>query len=51
MPYSGSSPPTIYQHKDEQYVLVPATGSTTMKNTYPEISVYGNKIYAFKIKY
>ena len=51
MPYSGSSPPTIYQHKGEQYVLVPATGSTTMKNTYPEISVYGNKIYAFKIKY
>ena len=51
MPYSGSSPPTIYQHKGEQYVLVPATGSTTMKNTYPEISVYGDKIYAFKIKY
>ena len=50
MPYSGSSPPTIYKYKDEQYVLVPATGSTTMKNTYPKISVYGNKVYAFKIK-
>ena len=50
MPFSGSSPPTIYEHKNEQYVLVPSTGSTTMKKAYPEISKYGNKIFAFKLK-
>ena len=50
LPYSGSSPPTIFEFNEEQYVLVPATGSTTMKKAYPEISKYGNKIFAFKLK-
>ena len=50
LPYSGSSPPTIFEFNEEQYVLVPATGSTTMKSAYPEISKYGNKIFAFKLK-
>jgi quinoprotein glucose dehydrogenase len=50
LPYSGSSPPTIFEFNEEQYVLVPATGSTTMKSAYPEVSKYGNKIFAFKLK-
>jgi glucose dehydrogenase len=50
MPFSGSSPPSIFEHKGEQYILVPATGSTTLKNAYPKISKYGNKIFAFKLK-
>ena len=33
----------------EQYVIVVATGSSTLKQTYPEISEYGDKIYAFKL--
>ena len=49
MSHSGSNPPTIFEHLDEQYVIVVATGSSTLKQTYPEISEYGDKIYAFKL--
>ena len=49
MSHSGSNPPTIFEHLGEQYVIVVATGSSTLKQTYPEISEYGDKIYAFKL--
>ena len=49
LPYSGSSPPTIFEYLDEQYVIVVATGSATLNNTYPKISKLGNKVFAFKL--
>jgi len=50
LPFSGSSPPTIYEYNNEQYVLVSATGSISMRKVFPEISKSGNKIFAFKLK-
>ena len=50
LPFSGSSPPTIYEYNNEQYVLVSATGSISMRKVFPETSKSGNKIFAFKLK-
>ncbi len=50
LPFSGSSPPTIFKYKNEQYVLVVATGSISMRKAYPKISKSGNKIFMFKLK-
>ncbi len=49
LPFSGSNPPTIFEHLGEQYIIVVATGSATLNNTYPKISKLGNKVYAFKL--
>ena len=49
LPFSGSSPPTIFEHLGEQYIIVVSTGSTSMKQAYPNKSQYGNKLYAFKL--
>ncbi len=50
LPYSGSSPPTIFQYKNNQYIIVVATGSISIRRAYPEKSKPGNKIFAFKLK-
>tara|TARA_B100000767_G_scaffold121106_1_gene115474 strand:- start:122 stop:601 length:480 start_codon:yes stop_codon:yes gene_type:complete len=50
LPFSGSSPPTIYEYNNEQYILVPVTGSMSLRKAFPEISKSGNKIYAFRLK-
>ncbi len=50
LPFSGSSPPTIYEYNDEQYVLVTSTGSSSMYNWYGKQAPLGNKIFAFKLK-
>ena len=50
LPFSGSSPPTIYEYNNEQYILVPSTGAISLRLAYPNISKSGNKIYAFKLK-
>ena len=50
LPFSGSSPPTIYEYNNEQYILVPVTGSVSLRKAFPEISKSGNKIYAFRLK-
>jgi len=50
LPFSGSSPPTIYEYNDEQYILVSSTGSISLRKAFPEISKSGNKIFAFKLK-
>ena len=50
LPFSGSSPPTVYEFNKEQYILVSSTGSISMRKTYPKISKSGNKIFAFKLK-
>ena len=49
LPFSGSSPPTIYESNNEQYILVPVTGSISLRKAFPEISKSGNKVYAFKL--
>ena len=50
LPFSGSSPPTVYEYKNEQYILVSSTGAISLRKIYPEISKSGNKVYAFKLK-
>ena len=50
MSYVGSSPPTTYLYNNEQFVIVAATGSTSLSIAYPDKVESGNKIYAFKIK-
>ena len=50
LPFSGSSPPTIFEFNGEQYVIVVSTGSSSLKQAFPDISNFGNKVYAFKLK-
>tara|TARA_Y100001970_G_scaffold290242_1_gene423185 strand:- start:382 stop:2391 length:2010 start_codon:yes stop_codon:yes gene_type:complete len=50
LPYSGSSPPTIYEYNGEQYVLVTSTGSSSMYNWYGKKAPKGDKVFAFKLK-
>lgn len=50
MPYIGSSPPTTYLYKDQQYIIVHASGGRTLKKGYPNMVVSGNLILAFKLK-
>ena len=50
LPYSGSSPPTIYEYNGEQYVLVISTGSSSMYNWYGKKAPKGDKVFAFKLK-
>ncbi len=50
LPYSGSSPPTIYEYNGEQYVLVVSTGSTSLYNWYGKKAPKGDKVFAFKLK-
>ena len=49
LPYSGSSPPTIFEHNGEQYILVVSTGSTSLKQAFPNKTKFGNFVYAFKL--
>ena len=50
LPYIGSSPPVTYQIDEEQYILINATGSFSLKKGYPKLVEFGNKILVFKIK-
>ena len=50
LPYSGSSPPTIYEYNGEQYVLVTSTGSSSMYTWYGKKAPKGDKVFAFKLK-
>ena len=34
LPYIGSNPPTVYSHKNEQYVLITSTGSLSLKDNF-----------------
>ena len=49
LPFSGSTPPTIFEHLGEQYVIVVSTGSFSLKQAFPKFSKFGNKIFAFKL--
>ena len=50
MPYIGSSPPITYQVDNEQYILINATGSYSLKKGYPDLVKFGNSIIVFKIR-
>ena len=50
MNYSGSSPPTIFEYKNQQYILVVSTGSSTISSQFPDQTKFGDMIYVFKLK-
>ncbi len=49
MPYIGSAPPTIYEAGGEQFIMIPATGSWSLKHVYPDLE-YGDAFLSFKLK-
>ena len=50
LPYIGSSPPVTYKIDGEQYILINATGSFSLKKGYPDLVEFGNQILVFKLK-
>ena len=50
LPFIASAPPTSYKVKEDQYVIVPATGGTTLKIFYGDKIELGDALVAFKIK-
>ena len=50
LPYIGSAPPTSYEANGEQYIVIPASGGTSLKMYYPNLVEQGDAIVAFKIK-
>ena len=50
LPFIGSSPPVTYLVDGEQYILINATGSFSLKKGYPDLVKFGNSIMAFKLK-
>ena len=49
LPFIGSSSPVTYQIDNEQYILINATGSFSLKKGYPDLVDFGNKIIVFKL--
>ena len=41
LPFTGSSPPTIYKYNGEQYILVASTGSISLFSWYPGQTLLG----------
>ena len=50
LPFVGSGPPSVYSIDNEQYIVVAATGSHSLKHGYPNLVEFGNWIYCFKLK-
>ena len=50
LPFIGSAPPTTYLSKNEQFVVVQSTGSSSLEQGYPELNEFGDAIVAFKLK-
>ena len=50
LPFIGSSPPITYMIDNDQYILINATGSYSLKKGYPDLVKFGNSIIVFKIK-
>ena len=50
LPYIGSAPPTSYKINDEQYIVIPSSGGTTLKVFYGDLVELGDAVVAFKIK-
>ena len=49
LPYIGSAPPTIYEAKGEQYIVIPATGGSSLEKMYPNLVESGDTYIAFKL--
>ena len=49
LPYIGSAPPTLYEVKGEQYVIIPATGGISLKAQYGDLVKLGDAFVSFKI--
>ena len=49
LPFIGSAPPTSYKINDEQYIVLPASGGTTLKIFYGDLVQQGDATLAFKI--
>ena len=50
LPYIGSAPPTSYKVENEQYIVIPSSGGTSLKTFYGGLVELGDAIVAFKIK-
>ena len=50
MKYLGSSPPSIFEFNNEQYIVVVSTGQYSVKSRFPEHTEFGDMVYAFKLK-
>ena len=50
LPFIGSAPPTSYKVDNEQYIVIPATGGTSLKAFYGDLVELGDSFVAFKIK-
>ena len=50
LPYIGSAPPTFYEIEGEQYIVIPASGGTSLKMYYKDLVTQGDAVVAFKIK-
>ena len=50
LPAGGYATPITYQIDNEQYILINATGSYSLKKGYPDLVDYGNSIMVFKLK-
>lgn len=50
MKFLGSSPPTIFEYENKQYIVVVSTGSSTINAQFPDQTELGNLVYAFKLR-
>ena len=50
LPFIGSAPPTTYIYNNKQYIIIHATGGSTLKKGYPDLVEFGNALVAFKLK-
>jgi len=50
LPFIGGAPPTSYEVNGEQYIIIPATGSYSLKFDYPDLVEQGDAFIAFKLQ-
>lgn len=50
LPFIGSAPPTTYLYDGEQYIILHASGGSTLQKGYPNLVETGNKLIAFRLK-
>ena len=50
LPFIASAPPSSYKIDEDQYIIVPATGGTTLSSGYPNLVKNSDHFIAFKLK-
>ena len=50
LPYIGSAPPSSYKVNGEQYIVLPASGGTSLKVAYGDFVELGDAVVAFKLQ-